>query len=137
MTNIHFSHAINYRSILGSPKRPYSPITLNAPSGSSVKIIGLIDSGADCCLFKPSVASSLGINWQSGTPIQIMGIEGTPSNFYSHTLDVQIDPMPSPKQCDVLFSNTVPENLIGRSVIFDSLYICFYQLSEKIYLESS
>ncbi len=135
MTSINFSYQIKYLSFLGLPKRPYSPIKLIAPDGTSITVLGIIDSGADVCVFKPEVAETLGIDWSQGTAADVSGIEGSKSTAYQHKLQLQMAPMPSPTSCEVLFKENVPENLIGREGIFDSLYICFHQKNEAILLE--
>lgn len=134
MTAIDFTHKINYRSVLGSPKRPYSPVRLFAPNGSSMKVIGILDSGADACMFKPDVADALGIQWMSGQQLDITGIEGGGVIAYQHDLFLQIEPMTAPINCRVIFSESAPENLIGREGIFHMLYICFHEKVGRVYM---
>lgn len=134
MTTVDFTHRIKYRSILGSPKKPYSLVRLFAPDGSSIRVLGIIDSGADACTFKSAVADSLGIKWSEGDEIEVTGVEGSGIVAYQHHLLLQIEPIPSPINCVVLFSDTVPQNLIGRESVFECMYICFHEANESIYL---
>ena len=69
----------------GDVPRPWLPIIIiNPMTGKEVKILGLIDTGADECAMPASYAGILGHNLQSGSPKEINTGNGL-TTAYSHT----------------------------------------------------
>lgn len=85
-------------------------------------------------MFKPDVADALGIQWTAGQQQDITGVEGGGVTAFQHDLFLQLEPMKAPVSCPVFFSDSAPENLIGREGVFDLLFICFHEDVKRIYL---
>ncbi|MBM3249080.1 MAG: hypothetical protein FJZ10_06670 [Candidatus Omnitrophica bacterium] len=71
--------------------RPWLPITIiNPHTNKSIKIFGLIDTGADECALPAQYAVLLGHNLQAGFPKEIN--TGNGKTFaYSHTVHIEVD----------------------------------------------
>ena len=70
--------------------RPWLPITIiNPHSNKKVKVLGLIDTGADECALPASYAAILGHNLQAGTAKEINTGNGK-TMAYSHTVRIEI-----------------------------------------------
>lgn len=78
------------RLTLGDIPRPWLPLKITNPySDKSIRIFGLIDTGADECAFPARYATLLGHNLESGFVKEInTGNRKTIS--YSHTVNIQI-----------------------------------------------
>jgi len=55
------------------------------------KVIGLLDSGADMCLFPRDMAEVLEIDITKGQKIYILGIGGQRTTFYFHEVQILFD----------------------------------------------
>lgn len=62
---------------------------INPHSGKSIRLIGLIDTGADECAIPASFASILGHDLTKGTPKTISSAGGR-TQGYSHTTKIEI-----------------------------------------------
>jgi len=70
--------------------RPWLPVTIvNPHSNKKVKVLGLIDTGADECALPASYAAILGHNLQAGTAKEINTGNGK-TIAYSHTVRIEI-----------------------------------------------
>lgn len=70
--------------------RPWLPVTIiNPHANKSVKVLGLIDTGADECALPASYAAILGHNLQAGTAKEINTGNGK-TIAYSHTVRMEI-----------------------------------------------
>ncbi|MDO8603522.1 MAG: retropepsin-like aspartic protease [Candidatus Omnitrophota bacterium] len=70
--------------------RPWLPITIvNPHSNKKMKILGLIDTGADECALPASYAAILGHNLQAGIAKEINTGNGK-TIAYSHTVRIEI-----------------------------------------------
>jgi predicted aspartyl protease len=70
--------------------RPWLPVTMiNPHSNKKVKVLGLIDTGADECALPASYAAILGHNLQAGTAKEINTGNGK-TIAYSHTVRIEI-----------------------------------------------
>lgn len=70
--------------------RPWLPVTIiNPHTDKKVKVLGLIDTGADECALPASYATILGHNLQLGTSKEINTGNGK-TIAYSHTVRIEI-----------------------------------------------
>mgnify|MGYP001612673453 FL=1 len=70
--------------------RPWLPVTIvNPHSNKKVKVLGLIDTGADECALPASYAAILDHNLQAGTAKEINTGNGK-TIAYSHTVRIEI-----------------------------------------------
>lgn len=102
---------------------PLLPVTLSTSRRNRVKLMALLDSGADECLFHARWAEDLGIDMKTGVLDTIGGIvPGTDIDIYYHEVYLAIGAGP-PLKCKLAFSYEVNEDatdqLIGREFIFD------------------
>ena len=75
----------------GDPPRPLLEVALfNPHSGQKVRVIGLIDTGADECAFPASLANILGHSLESGTKKQV-STGGGKAVAYSHTISIEVN----------------------------------------------
>ncbi len=75
---------------MDSLKRPWLPIRIiNPHTGLSVKVLGLIDTGADDCSIPATFAPALGHNLVNGIPKQFKTAGGIAIG-YSHTTRIEI-----------------------------------------------
>lgn len=71
--------------------RPWLQVTiLNPHTKKKVKVLGLIDTGADECALPASYASILGHNLQAGIAKEINTGNGV-THAYSHTVSIELD----------------------------------------------
>jgi predicted aspartyl protease len=71
--------------------RPWLPVTIvNPHTNKNLKVLGLIDTGADECALPASYAIILGQNLQLGTPKEINTGNGK-TLAYSHTVTIRIE----------------------------------------------
>lgn len=74
----------------GDIARPYLPVTIvNPDAGKTIKVLALIDTGADECAFPASFAPFLGHDLQAGKPKNI-GTGNGITTAYSHTSKLEI-----------------------------------------------
>ena len=70
--------------------RPWLQVTIiNPHSDKKVKVLGLIDTGADECALPASYAAILGHNLQAGTAKEINTGNGK-TIAYSHTVKIEV-----------------------------------------------
>ena len=75
----------------GDMARPYLPVTvINPTAGKHVKVLALIDTGADECAFPASFAQPLGHNLQAGMQRKISTGNGI-TTAYGHTTRIEIE----------------------------------------------
>ena len=71
--------------------RPWLPVTIvNPHTNKNLKVLGLVDTGADECALPASYAIILGHNLQLGTPKEINTGNGK-TLAYSHTVNIRIE----------------------------------------------
>lgn len=101
---------------------------------------GLIDSGADQCLFHSSYAVDLGIDPYTGTPSRIEGItDAAPMMGFTHILDMivadfELKGVPVDFADGPMMRDGWTDQLVGRDVVFDRLRIGFRQGRQAMYL---
>jgi hypothetical protein len=52
---------------------PLVPISLHGPAGT-IDVVALLDSGAEHSVFGDELASHVGIEWETGDPVVIVGV---------------------------------------------------------------
>lgn len=73
----------------GDTPRPWLPVTIINPStNKKLRILGLIDTGADECALPSAYAPIIGHNLEKGIKRQIATGNGT-TTAYAHTLKIQ------------------------------------------------
>lgn len=119
--------------------QPLVSVTLRA-NGLATPTYGILDSGADSCLFHSSLADDLGIVVSQGVASEIFGINpDQPIVGYTHTVEIDVGNVPI-GEVEVDFSSEIEDDwshqLIGRNPVFDRLRIGFRQSLSKgwIYL---
>ena len=71
--------------------RPWLPVTITNPhSNKSIKVLGLIDTGADECALPTRFASILGHNLEAGF-IKEINTANAKTIAYSHTVKIEIE----------------------------------------------
>ncbi|MFH1825677.1 MAG: retropepsin-like aspartic protease [bacterium] len=71
--------------------RPWLPvIIINSHTGKKIKILGLVDTGADECALPARYASLLGHNLEAGFSKEINTGNGV-TIAYSHTIDIEVE----------------------------------------------
>lgn len=99
-----------------------------------VDLLGLIDSGASISVFKPDVASLLGIEIEKGEKKDLIGVGGRIKG-YLHKLSLRIAnkkitaPIIFSKEFEASF------NLLGRQNVFDKFKITFEEKKKLISFE--
>jgi hypothetical protein len=120
----------------GTKLEPIVPVTLIGKSGKSFSTYALIDSGADVCIFHSNFAKHIGLDYLSGRPDKMSGIDQEYIDVYYHRIYLKVGES-CKVRCDVAFSDgigTEPgDQLIGRDVVFNKLKIGFRQKIEAIY----
>jgi hypothetical protein len=75
----------------GGIQRPYLPVTIINPGNNRrVKVVGIIDTGADECAFPASFAPILGHNLQAAQQ-KMVGTGNGVTMAYGHTTRIEID----------------------------------------------
>jgi hypothetical protein len=69
--------------------RPLIPVIIFGPK-SNIKVLALIDSGADKCLFNAQIGREIGLEVEKGKPETFMGIEGGRLVAYIHKIKLQV-----------------------------------------------
>ena len=75
----------------GDIARPFVPVTIiNPETGNRIKVLALIDTGADECALPASFARILGHNLEAGEPKKINTVNGM-TVAYRHTTRIEIE----------------------------------------------
>src|SRR6266849_6280124 len=76
--------------------KPMVPIQLSYEK-KTIKLLALIDSGADSCLFHKSIADALEIDYKKGPPKNFSGISGSQSKItaYFHRVHLTVQGLSS------------------------------------------
>lgn len=105
--------------------RPYVPFTLRGPSGS-VRLVGLVDSGADICLFDGDIATAIGLKLEDGTRIASRGIESGRLATWLHPVRVLVDGDHSEVACTAGFiPGFAGTPILGQEGFFDAFKVTF------------
>lgn len=75
-----------YKRLKSGQYRPIIPIELEYKD-KKTRILSLVDSGADVCIFPSEVGEYLGIDIESGKEVPVQGVvEGAKSSYYLHPM---------------------------------------------------
>jgi len=122
----------------------FVPLKISNPeTGQSVRIIGLVDTGADACLFPAEVAEATGHNLKGdGVKSNInFGIEQTSVPVYRHTFTLELL---SPNFQEVVWSSgkievdcteANPPVLLGALEFLRFFKLTVDYINERLYLE--
>lgn len=89
------------------------------------KLLALIDSGADLCLFPRDVAEILGIDVPSGEKAIITGIGGNRLPFYFHEIEMLFDQYHVTTKAGFSTSSIGASGLLGQRGFFDHFVVSF------------
>jgi len=110
---------------------PLIQVVLIGPK-DKIKILALLDSGADYSLFSLEVAERLGIKVEKGKRISLQGVAGQPFLGYLHEVPVQVEDITL--KCKIVFSK-VRATLLGRDNFFLPFLITFNEKGQKVTVE--
>jgi len=110
---------------------PLIEIILIGPT-ERIKMLALIDSGADYSLFSLEVAERLGIQKENGKKVSLQGVVGEPFLGYLHKVPVQIED--TVYNCKIVFSR-VKTTLLGRDNFFLPFLVTFNEKHQKVSLK--
>ena len=82
----------NYKRLSDGIQRPIIPVTVRNPhTKQSIRYFGLVDSGADSCIFAGEIAELIGLDIAAGRRLSVSGVgEGEQRPFYLHQVEVEI-----------------------------------------------
>lgn len=105
--------------------RPYVPFTLRGPRGS-VQLVGLVDSGADICLFDGEIAAAIGLKLEDGIRISSRGVEGGRLPTWLHPVRILVDGDHSEIACTVGFiPGFTGTPILGQEGFFGAFKVTF------------
>ena len=110
---------------------PLIQVVLIGPK-DKIKMLALLDSGADYSLFSLEVAEKLGIKVEKGKRISLQGVAGEPFTGYLHEVPVQVEDVIL--KCKIVFSK-VRATLLGRDNFFLPFLITFNEKHQKVTVE--
>lgn len=79
----------SYKSYGSGILRPVISIELGR-SGNRCRVEGMVDSGADMCIFSKAVAEDLGIEIETGQRFNLAGVTGDSEPYFVHDVDISI-----------------------------------------------
>ena len=135
MSNSERSRFINADSALGEAAfRPYLPISLNYQN-SSVKVSGLLDTGATINVLPYSIGIQLGYIWEAQTTA--LNLTGNLAQYEAHAIVVEgkigkFDPV---KLVFAWTRNNEVPLILGQVNFFMEFNVCFYRA--QLYFEVS
>jgi len=110
---------------------PLIQVVLIGPK-EKIKMLALLDSGADYSLFNLEVAERLGIPVEKGKRISLQGVAGEPFTGFLHEVPVQVED--TTLKCKIVFSK-VRTTLLGRDNFFLPFLITFNEKYQKVIVE--
>jgi len=110
---------------------PLIQVVLVGPK-EKIKMLALLDSGADYSLFNLEVAERLGIPVEKGKRISLQEVAGEPFTGYLHEVPVQMEDITL--KCKIVFSK-VRATLLGRDNFFLPFLITFNEKGQKVIVE--
>lgn len=113
-------------------KKPLIPICL-IHHGNMIKLMALIDSGADDCIFRAELGEQVGLDIKSGKRADYRGITGRTTPVYFH--DVTINVGGWEHKCYAGFSQETPLSVLGQNGFFNLYRIEFNLLKEQMELK--
>ena len=110
---------------------PLIQVVLVGPK-EKIRMLALLDSGADYSLFSLEVAERLGIKVEKGKRISLQGVAGKPFTGFLHEVPVQVEDITL--KCKIVFSK-VRAALLGRDNFFLPFLITFNEKYQKVTVE--
>ena len=89
------------------------------------KLLALVDSGADACLFPRDVAEILGIDVEAGRRANLTGIGGNRIPFFFHEIEILFDRYQVRTQAGFAKGSIGATGLLGQEGFFDQFTISF------------
>jgi len=119
----------------GDQAYPLIDIELIGPKGS-LMVKALIDSGATFSIFRPEIASYLGIPVKNGQSLYFQGIKSRILG-YLHQVPVRVNQ--ERFNCYIAFSSEleVSFNILGRNNFFLPFLITFNERFQKVIIEKN
>ncbi len=109
----------------GTVQVPFAAVELTRSDGVFQSVALQIDSGAVISTLRRSIAALLGLELESGRPVDLRGVGGSVSHAFVHEISTRFDPgMILTVPYAVMTSETVP-NLLGRLGVFDQAQVHF------------
>ena len=110
---------------------PLIQVVLIGPR-DKIRMLALIDSGADYSLFSLEVAEKLRIPVEKGKRVSLQGVAGQPFTGFLHEVPVQVED--TTLKCKIVFSK-VRTTLLGRDNFFLPFLITFNEKYQKVIVE--
>ena len=119
----------------GEQSYPLIDVELIGPKGS-LMVKALVDSGASFSIFRPEIASYLGVPISQGQSLYFQGIKGRILG-YLHRIPVSVNGQRF--DCYIAFSPelNISFNLLGRNNFFLPFLITFNEKLQKVILEKN
>lgn len=106
--------------------KPLITVVLRCQSQKTSKLLVLVDSGADACLFPKGVADQLGIDVKSGPPIPFTGLGGDRSPFYFHEIEILFGTYSVKSKAGFSMSYHIGVGgILGQQGFFDQFIVTF------------
>ncbi|MCK4325746.1 hypothetical protein KAW55_03230 [bacterium] len=115
-----------------SVKKPLIPICL-MHNGNMIKLLALIDSGADNCIFRAEFGEQVGIDIMSGKRADHRGITGRTTPVYFHDVTIKVGGWEHNVYAG--FSYQIPVSALGQNGFFDLYRIEFNLPKEQMELK--
>lgn len=105
-------------------KRPLVPLEVFCGS-EMIRVLGLIDSGADYTLMNAEYATYLGINIAQALKIPLKGISGTSEALLVPEVDIEIGGVGTAKIPVAFIESANVDVLLGQQGFFDAFKVAF------------
>jgi len=119
----------------GDQSYPLIDVEMTGPKGSLV-VKALLDSGATFSIFRPEIASYLGVSVNNGQGLYFQGIKSRILG-YLHQIPVRVNQ--ERFDCYIAFSPEleVSFNILGRNNFFFPFLITFNEKLQKVLIEKN
>jgi len=113
--------------------RPLIPVRL-LNGEKQIRLLALVDSGADSSLFHASIARELGLDLRSGREQTYHGISGGNGiTAFVHSIEMQIQGAPEVVKLQAAFTESEGVGaILGQSDFFDFYHIRFEKDKDRI-----
>ena len=105
--------------------RPLIPVEILS-GDKKLPTYGLIDSGADICLFGSGLCEGLGLKLTAGKKQHLQGVGRTQISFYLHTVTLEVGTHRA--KAEVGFSREIshiPFAILGQKGFFENFLVAF------------
>lgn len=113
-----------YRKLGRGVERPIIPIVLRNPKARlEFKYEGIVDSGADLCMFEAEIGELLGLEIETGERQPIAGIvEGAKREYFLHDIEIDIGGWPRSIRAGFMRDiSKVGHGFLGQKGFFDQV----------------